>query len=166
LVDNGLGSVVDFSDTDALVRAIERLTDRRLLQPMALRAQSFFRSEFNWEQVGQGLYDRVREAVDSRPGPRASLDFSWIEEGRDMWTSAKDDVRATPSSPAIMAPISQPIRRRGFPATAWRSTQLRVSDLALHPRTRKLARNLVARLPDTLGVRVKSSLIGLLDRLR
>jgi len=173
LIDNGLGCVVDFSDTDALVRAIERLTDRRLLQPMALRAQAFFRSEFNWEQVGQGLYDRVREAVDSWPRPSASLDFSWIEEGRDMWTSAKDDVMATPSPPAIMAPIpmssmpiSQPMRRRGLPATAWRSTQLRVSDLFLHPHTRKLARNFVARLPDRLGVRVKSSLIGLLDRLR
>jgi hypothetical protein len=90
-----------------------------------------------------------------------------------MWTSAKDDVMATPSPPAIMAPIpmssmpiSQPMRRRGLPATAWRSTQLRVSDLFLHPHTRKLARNFVARLPDRLGVRVKSSLIGLLDRLR
>jgi glycosyltransferase involved in cell wall biosynthesis len=172
LIDNGLGSVVDFSDTDALVRAIERLTDRRFLQPMALRAQAFFRSEFNWEQASEGLYDQVREAVHSRLKPSASLDFSWIEEGRDMWTSAKDEVRAPPSPPPIVEPIfmppmpiSQPAPRRGFPAWAWRSTQLRVSDLALHPRTRKLARNFVARLPDGLRVRVKSSLVGLLDRL-
>jgi glycosyltransferase involved in cell wall biosynthesis len=174
---NGLGTVVDFSDTEALVQAVERLANRSLLNPMAMRAEQFFRAEFNWERVSAELYERIGAALRSRPITDQDFDFSWIEGGREMWTPAKEELRTAPppappppagpfaaaSTPAMS--IVSPVARRSLPARAWRSTRIRVADLALHPRSRRLARSMLTRLPDGLGRRVKSSLVGLLDRL-
>jgi hypothetical protein len=151
IVENGLGAVVSFRDTDKLARTIERFARREAVAEMAERAQAYFRSEFNWETVSAELFANIRSCLGARKARTSEYDFSWIEAGYDM----RD--LALPPGPAfdLMPGIITAGRRR------LRAALLK---LALNRNTRRLARGFVSMLPRTVGSAVKAKLVVALGR--
>src|SRR5215472_83138 len=89
-----IGVVVDFRDTEALTRVIDRLSGREALVDMSRRAQFFFRREFNWEKASAPLCREIREVLGLRPvNAERPLDFSWIEAGRALREPVSDRLR-------------------------------------------------------------------------
>ena len=124
IVENGLGAVVSFRDTDKLARTIERFARREAVAEMAERAQAYFRSEFNWETVSAELFANIRSCLGARKARTSEYDFSWIEAGHDMRDLALPprpvvDVRtaaATAIMPAMTA-IMPPTAAAGMSVT-------------------------------------------------
>jgi glycosyltransferase involved in cell wall biosynthesis len=86
-----IGVVVDFRDTEALTRVIDRLSVREAIAEMSRRAQSFFRREFHWEEASAPLCREIEEALGRRPvNAGKPLDFSWIEAGGALREPASD----------------------------------------------------------------------------
>ena len=85
--ENELGYCVDFSNYDTLAQTIGHLAmSKEEIADMSRRAQQFFRDKFNWEHVSRDMYGDIAAAVGkkSTTKPRPALDFSWIEQGREM----------------------------------------------------------------------------------
>jgi len=94
ILSKKIGVVVDFRDTEALTRVIDRLSGREALVDMSRRAQFFFRREFNWEKASAPLCREIREVLGLRPvNAERPLDFSWIEAGQALHEPASDRLR-------------------------------------------------------------------------
>ena len=141
-----IGSAVDFQDTEQLVRAIERLSNRETLAEMSRRARAFFQSQFNWETTSSALFQRIRNTIGGkRDLVEASLDFSWIESGREMRTPAS-------STGLENVALASP--------TTWRG-QLVL--LATRRQPRVLARGLLSMMPPNVASMIKKKLVKALD---
>ena len=98
VVGNEIGICVDFRDHRALARAIDDLAaSKQAIAEMSRRSQRLFQDKFNWEVASRDLYARLGEIVRRKPAQRRpDLDFSWIDEGREMRTRV-DQLRGGPS---------------------------------------------------------------------
>src|SRR5947207_1311989 len=151
IVENGLGAVVSFRDTDKLARTIERFARREAVAEMAERAQAYFRSEFNWETVSAELFASIRSCLGVRKARTSEYDFSWIEAGHDMRELA------LPPGPAFdLMPGMITAGRRRLRAALFK--------LSLNRNTRRLARGFVSMLPRTVGSAGKAKLVVALGR--
>jgi glycosyltransferase involved in cell wall biosynthesis len=177
IVENGLGAVVSFRDTDKLARTIERFARREALADMAERAQAYFRSEFNWETASAELFANIRSRLGARKARTSEYDFSWIEAGHDMRDLALPS-RPTGIPQAAAAVMSAPIPARpsaiaqsaaavmpGTTLAQGRRVRASLLKLALNRHTRRLARGFVSMLPRTVGSAVKAKLVLALGRL-
>src|SRR5256886_7249329 len=84
IIQNGLGAVVSFRDTDNLARTIERFARREGLAEMAERAQAYFRSEFNWETASAELFANIRSCLGARKARTSEFFFSRQKAAYDM----------------------------------------------------------------------------------
>jgi len=85
--ENDLGYCVDFNDANMLVQTINHITvSKEDIAKISRRAQQFFLDTFNWEQVSRDMYADLAATVGRKftTKPRPDLDFSWIEQGREM----------------------------------------------------------------------------------
>ena len=187
---NGLGAAVSFRDTEELVRTIKQFADRNVLREMSTRAQNFFKSTFNWENVSSDFYAEVRTLIrpkQTRNG--VAFDFSWIEAEQEMHEPAIEALSAEPLSagpmivpaqevndPAIEASSAEPLPGErvtppaSLPNSRYASIPRRrprgqLYDLLVHSRTRAMARSMIAPLPERLSHRVKARLVLLLGHL-
>jgi glycosyltransferase involved in cell wall biosynthesis len=87
VVDNGIGTSVDFSDEGALVRAIDDYVLKRDAIPaMSRKSQEVFTSAFNWQSASRTLYDRIGELVRKTGTKGTEFAFAWID-GPEPWRS-------------------------------------------------------------------------------
>jgi glycosyltransferase involved in cell wall biosynthesis len=160
IVENGLGAIVSFRDTDKLARTIERFAQREALADMSARAQAYFRSEFNWESASAELFANIRSSVGPGKARASEYDFSWIEAGHDMREPA---LPSRPTS-AIGTTAAVAVMPRTIPGQR-RRVRTSLLKLALNRHTRRLARGFVSMLPRTVGSAVKAKLVLALGRL-
>jgi glycosyltransferase involved in cell wall biosynthesis len=85
VLDNGIGSSVDFDDETALVRVIDGYVLRREAIPaLSRKSQEVFKATFNWQAASRTTYERIGDIM-SEARPRGSeFDFAWIG-GSDDW---------------------------------------------------------------------------------
>jgi glycosyl transferase family 1 len=177
IVENGLGAVVSFRDTDKLARTIERFARREALADMAARAQAYFRSEFNWEIASAELFANIRSRLGARKARTSEYDFSWIEAGYDMRELALPPLPAVipqagaavmsatiPARPAVITQGAAAMMPRTIPEQR-RRIRTSLLKLALNRHTRRLARGFVSMLPHKVGRTVKAKLVLALGRL-
>jgi hypothetical protein len=87
VVDNEIGTSVDFSDEAALVRTIDEYVMKRDAIPaMSRKSQEVFKSAFNWQSASRTVYARIGELVDKTGTKGAEFDFAWID-GPEPWRS-------------------------------------------------------------------------------
>jgi glycosyltransferase involved in cell wall biosynthesis len=79
VIENGIGSSVDFNDEAALVRTIDYyVINRQSIPELSRKAQQAFVRSFNWQVASRDLYRRIKELV---PGSKpAEFDFGWIND--------------------------------------------------------------------------------------
>jgi glycosyltransferase involved in cell wall biosynthesis len=83
ITEAGIGTIVDFKDTQAVARAIgEFVNDRDRISELSRRAQRYFHTTFNWEIASSELYTKLHLTLGGRqPAARPPLDFSWVAQG-------------------------------------------------------------------------------------
>jgi glycosyltransferase involved in cell wall biosynthesis len=165
VVANNLGAAVSFQDTEQLVKTIEKFTDRSLLRLLSTRAQTFFRSSFNWENVSEDLFMELRKALRcSRVRSPDTLDFSWVESKSEMRNLAAEPGKGGSflELPLVEQSLLPP---REFTPAMHRCRRAQLHNLLIHSRTRAMARRMIAPLPKELAHRVKTRLVLMLDRL-
>jgi glycosyltransferase involved in cell wall biosynthesis len=105
VVDNGIGSAVDFRDPKAVAAVVNDLVsapDR--LQAMARQARKYFETQFHWEYV----FDPVRreildiEFASSTTASTDGLDFSWVAN-ENVMRGTKTEVAATNANAIAVA---------------------------------------------------------------
>ena len=85
VVDNGIGSSVDFDDETALVRAIDDYVSRRASIPaLSRKSQEVFKTTFNWQAASRKTYERIGDIASEARQRGGKFDFAWIG-GADDW---------------------------------------------------------------------------------
>ena len=80
VVDNGLGSAVDFRDEAALVRTINAYArDRDSIPALSRKSQEVFKTSFNWQVQSRKTYAAIKSLMSTRQSNKSGLNFSWID---------------------------------------------------------------------------------------
>ena len=81
VVDNGVGSAVDFRDEAALVRTInEYVLKRDLIPALSRRSQELFKTSFNWQAKSRTTYSSIANIVSKSERNKSEFEFAWIKD--------------------------------------------------------------------------------------
>ncbi|MBZ6076294.1 glycosyltransferase [Microvirga puerhi] len=83
VVNNGVGTAVNFRERDNFIRTINAyVTDRPRIAELSRKAQVFFTECFNWQVQSRDVYAAVKALVPEEAVRQRALDFDWISDQR------------------------------------------------------------------------------------